>query len=387
MRRARSSSATSRRAGCELSLSAVIDGRFRGAAVHRLRPATSCSARPLAHGAQVHRARRRRHRTRAVVTGTIRIAVVWQRDAARAVGAPVPALLGEPARARLAGQERPSHLRTRRRRCLTIQAGALVRDDGTADRARRAARRAALHGRRAVRRRPRAAPQPAAGHVQLRDHRPRAVERSCCRRAATSCGSPRGRRCRRTPSRAGRKSGSRSSRFARDGHAARRDAPASRIRSSSRREQLHKVADTFGIDQRLVNVLCRSARRRSRSRSRRRLDDGDVRAFTGYRVTHNIARGPSKGGIRYHPDVTLDEVKSLAMWMTWKCALMGLPFGGAKGGVVVRPEVDVARRARAHDAPVHLGDHQRDRAGEGHPGARTSGRTPRRWPGSSTRTR
>jgi glutamate dehydrogenase (NAD(P)+) len=55
-------------------------------------------------------------------------------------------------------------------------------------------------------------------------------------------------------------------------------------------------------------------------------------------VTHNIARGPSKGGIRYHPDVTLDEVKSLAMWMTWKCALMGIPFGGAKGGVVVDPK-------------------------------------------------
>ena len=60
--------------------------------------------------------------------------------------------------------------------------------------------------------------------------------------------------------------------------------------------------------------------------------------FAGFRVTHNIARGPSKGGIRYHPDVTLDEVRSLAMWMTWKCALMGVPFGGAKGGVVCDPK-------------------------------------------------
>jgi glutamate dehydrogenase (NAD(P)+) len=68
------------------------------------------------------------------------------------------------------------------------------------------------------------------------------------------------------------------------------------------------------------------------------LDNGTVRAFTGYRVTHNIARGPSKGGIRYHPDVTLDEVKALSMWMTWKCALMGLPFGGAKGGVACDPK-------------------------------------------------
>jgi glutamate dehydrogenase (NAD(P)+) len=68
------------------------------------------------------------------------------------------------------------------------------------------------------------------------------------------------------------------------------------------------------------------------------MDDRTIRAFEGYRVTHNIARGPSKGGIRYHPDVTLDEVKALAMWMTWKCALMGIPFGGAKGGVICNPK-------------------------------------------------
>ena len=61
-------------------------------------------------------------------------------------------------------------------------------------------------------------------------------------------------------------------------------------------------------------------------------------SLQGYRVKHNIARGPSKGGIRYHPDVTLDEVKALAMWMTWKCALIGIPFGGAKGGVVCDPK-------------------------------------------------
>ena len=99
------------------------------------------------------------------------------------------------------------------------------------------------------------------------------------------------------------------------------------------------------------------------------MDDGSVRAFTGFRVTHNVARGPSKGGIRYHPDVTLDEVKALAMAMTWKCALMGLPFGGAKGGVVCDPKLLSARRARADDAPLHVGDRERDRAGEGHPGA------------------
>src|SRR5690349_8218001 len=69
-----------------------------------------------------------------------------------------------------------------------------------------------------------------------------------------------------------------------------------------------------------------------------RLDDGSVKVFTGYRVQHDSARGPSKGGIRYHPDVDLGEVAALAMWMTWKCALTGLPYGGAKGGVRVAPE-------------------------------------------------
>ncbi len=68
-----------------------------------------------------------------------------------------------------------------------------------------------------------------------------------------------------------------------------------------------------------------------------RMDDGKVHAFTGYRVQHSLLRGPSKGGIRYHPDVTLDEVKALAMWMTWKCAVVGIPFGGAKGGVICDP--------------------------------------------------
>jgi glutamate dehydrogenase (NAD(P)+) len=102
-------------------------------------------------------------------------------------------------------------------------------------------------------------------------------------------------------------------------------------------QQLRDVADVFGIDDKLVNVLqeCKKAVEVSIPTS---LDDGSVVAFTGYRVTHNVSRGPSKGGIRYHPDVTLDEVKALAMWMTWKCSLMGLPFGGAKGGVICDPK-------------------------------------------------
>jgi glutamate dehydrogenase (NAD(P)+) len=117
-------------------------------------------------------------------------------------------------------------------------------------------------------------------------------------------------------------------------------APESHLREnpfSLAQQQLHKVAETFGIDERLVNVLqeCKKAVEVSIPTS---LDDGSVRAFRGYRVTHNVSRGPSKGGIRYHPDVTLDEVKALAMWMTWKCSLMGLPFGGAKGGVTCDPK-------------------------------------------------
>ena len=102
-------------------------------------------------------------------------------------------------------------------------------------------------------------------------------------------------------------------------------------------QQLRNVAEAFEIDDRLVNILqeCKKAVEVSIPTS---MDDGSVQAFTGWRVTHNVARGPSKGGIRYHPDVTLDEVKALSMWMTWKCALMGLPFGGAKGGVACDPK-------------------------------------------------
>src|SRR6201995_3987990 len=67
------------------------------------------------------------------------------------------------------------------------------------------------------------------------------------------------------------------------------------------------------------------------------MDDGSIEVFTGYRVQHSIARGPAKGGIRYAPDVSLDEVRALASWMTWKCAVVNIPFGGAKGGVICDP--------------------------------------------------
>jgi len=67
------------------------------------------------------------------------------------------------------------------------------------------------------------------------------------------------------------------------------------------------------------------------------MDDGHLEVFTGFRVQHSIARGPGKGGIRYAPDVSLDEVRALASWMTWKCAVVDIPFGGAKGGVICNP--------------------------------------------------
>jgi glutamate dehydrogenase (NAD(P)+) len=103
------------------------------------------------------------------------------------------------------------------------------------------------------------------------------------------------------------------------------------------REQLRRVASLIEIGDNMLNVLleCKKAVEVSVPV---RMDDGSVQAFDGFRVTHNVARGPSKGGIRYHPAVTLEETKALAMWMTWKCALMGLPFGGAKGAVVCEPK-------------------------------------------------
>lgn len=83
-----------------------------------------------------------------------------------------------------------------------------------------------------------------------------------------------------------------------------------------------------------------------------RMEDGTVKIYTGYRSQHNTARGPAKGGIRYHQNVTLDEVKALSMWMTWKCAVVGIPFGGGKGGVICDPtqmaSVEVERLTRRY---------------------------------------
>ena len=101
--------------------------------------------------------------------------------------------------------------------------------------------------------------------------------------------------------------------------------------------QFDQAADVINLSSGLRAVL-REVKRQLIVSFPVKMDDGSVRVFEGYRVQHNMARGPAKGGIRYHQGVTLDEVKALAMWMTWKCAIAGLPFGGAKGGIVVDPK-------------------------------------------------
>jgi glutamate dehydrogenase (NAD(P)+) len=100
--------------------------------------------------------------------------------------------------------------------------------------------------------------------------------------------------------------------------------------------QFDQAAGILDLDPGLRQVL-REVRREFTVNFPVRMDDGSIRVFTGYRVQHNLTRGPAKGGIRYHPQVSLDEVKALSMWMTWKCAVTNLPYGGAKGGVICDP--------------------------------------------------
>jgi glutamate dehydrogenase (NAD(P)+) len=102
-------------------------------------------------------------------------------------------------------------------------------------------------------------------------------------------------------------------------------------------QQFDLAAERLHLDNGMRRVL-REPRRELTVHFPVKMDDGSVRVFTGYRVQHNLGRGPAKGGIRYHQNVSLDEVKALAMWMTWKCAVVGIPFGGGKGGVIVDPK-------------------------------------------------
>jgi glutamate dehydrogenase (NAD(P)+) len=111
-------------------------------------------------------------------------------------------------------------------------------------------------------------------------------------------------------------------------------------------QQFDKAAEMLELPQDIREVL-RVPQRELTVNFPVKLDNGTTRVYTGYRVQHNLGRGPTKGGIRYHPNVDIDEVRALAMWMTWKCALVNIPYGGAKGGVVVDP------------APLSLGELER----------------------------
>jgi len=122
-------------------------------------------------------------------------------------------------------------------------------------------------------------------------------------------------------------------------------------------EQFQTVAERLGLDAGMRDVLSHCEREFTVNFPVH-MDDGSIRVFTGHRVHHNEARGPLKGGLRYSLGVTLDEVKALAMWMTWKCAVAGLPYGGAKGGVVVDPralsERELERLTRRFTAEIGI---------------------------------
>src|SRR5271170_154921 len=116
-----------------------------------------------------------------------------------------------------------------------------------------------------------------------------------------------------------------------------------------------EAAARLGLDEGMQKIL-RSPSREIIVHIPVALDDGRLEVFTGYRVQHSIARGPAKGGIRYAPDVSLDEVRALAAWMTWKCAVVNIPFGGGKGGVICDPALmsdsELERITRRYTAEI-----------------------------------
>jgi glutamate dehydrogenase (NAD(P)+) len=127
-------------------------------------------------------------------------------------------------------------------------------------------------------------------------------------------------------------------------------------------QQFEAAADKINLSEDMREIL-RQPKRELTVNFPVRLDSGRVKTFTGYRVQHNVNRGPAKGGIRYSPEVTLDEVKALAMWMTWKCAVVSIPFGGAKGGVICDPkhmspsELERLTRRYATEISIVVGPH------------------------------
>jgi glutamate dehydrogenase (NAD(P)+) len=114
--------------------------------------------------------------------------------------------------------------------------------------------------------------------------------------------------------------------------------PARMSALDSALHQLATAVEQLGLDEGMHQMLATPRRSMQVSVPLRR-DDGSLEVLSGYRVQHNLSRGPAKGGIRFHPSTDLDEVRALAMWMTWKCALIGIPYGGAKGGVAVDPRM------------------------------------------------
>ncbi len=107
-------------------------------------------------------------------------------------------------------------------------------------------------------------------------------------------------------------------------------------------KQLTRSAEIMKLDPNILEIL-RAPMREIHVSIPVRMDDGSIKVFQGFRVQYNDALGPTKGGIRFHPEETIDTVRALAAWMTWKCALLNLPLGGAKGGVICNPK-ELSRR-------------------------------------------
>ena len=116
-------------------------------------------------------------------------------------------------------------------------------------------------------------------------------------------------------------------------------------------KQLQETAKIINLDEGIHKILAKPKRVLTVSLPVK-MDDGRIEVFTGFRSQHNDARGPFKGGIRYHPQVTIEEVMALSMWMTWKCAIVGIPLGGGKGGIICNPKKMSNLRVRKDDKKI-----------------------------------
>ncbi|MCJ7464440.1 MAG: Glu/Leu/Phe/Val dehydrogenase, partial [Thermoplasmata archaeon] len=123
------------------------------------------------------------------------------------------------------------------------------------------------------------------------------------------------------------------------------------------KKMVDKAGKTLGLDQGMIDVLM-SPKRELTVNFPVKMDNGTLKVFTGYRVQHNEARGPYKGGIRYHPQVDIDEVRALSSWMTWKTATVDIPYGGAKGGIICDPKKmsvgEIERMTRRYASEISI---------------------------------